>query len=302
MIIVNNINFREDMNNICRHKLEEKGYDLTGVTNEHDLPIVFYFTAMLRLIQPRQRRIEKATGFSCPTELEAGLLRFEEKLRNGEDLLPNMSKTLTKVEFQDKMLYAWHIHHFHLGTTIESDHFVSRTGDVLYAIIKDDCAYFIKIMPHGHWSDKELLEIVHQNWPKIIEKYKKEGEPRVSLGSHDIKVLRKGSINTVVTMDDHTVYSGNTYGFTISGDSLEARSNTNKLISCIRKLEKATKQHFADENFNSIDPHLLEKYQREGVSLHLVYEDKKAYISDADNNLLHKQPFLSLFLRALDVS
>ena len=87
---------------------------------------------------------------------------------------PYMSKTIIDADSHDSMLDHWGIYHFHLGTELEeSGNFIRRTGDILLCRIDDKYAYFITILPHGRnvpapWYRKELIEIIHKNWPESI--------------------------------------------------------------------------------------------------------------------------------------
>ena len=165
------INLFEELANIFRQDLEDLGYSTTSLRTPEEVTMM-YVTTYERLVSKRVRSIEFANGFQVPSHLQSGFDLLCEKFRNGCSVYPHLSRTTDKMDFQDKMLFDWGIHHFHLGTVIENDGYVNRTGDVLYAIVSEDKVRCLVIQPHNHWADKDLLEIVLANWPELLETWR----------------------------------------------------------------------------------------------------------------------------------
>ena len=147
-------------------------------------------------------------------------------MRQGGNLNPFRSKRITKQNEPDGLLDFWRIHHFHLGTRADCDGFMQRTDELLFCLFDDTCAYFIRVAPHHPqpWFMKELLEIVHSNWPDTIGPYRLKGvtgsDPERS--DNDRKLLRQANVMSHHTMQDGTTYIetglGNTTGGVHIGD------------------------------------------------------------------------------------
>ena len=76
----------------------------------------------------------------------------------------------------------------------------------------------LKIDAHNHWSDKELLNIAHANWPELTSDWDVSGRPEVDFSSPEIGKLRKAGINVIVKRSDGTSIIGE-YGITAAGTS-----------------------------------------------------------------------------------
>ena len=227
-----NIHIYDDLVKIFRKEIEEVGYPTANITDPYKL-IIMYFTMRKRLVEKRPRKVILPHGFTCPSALQNGLDALMKKFENGEDVNPHLSRTTKELDFPDLMLFDWNIHHFHLGTTIEADGYMSRTGDILYAIVSKDEVHFIKIQPHNHWSDLDLIETIHQNWPELISMFKIDGTPEVAFNSTEIAQLRKAHVNVMITTQDGTGYLGMGMGFMTDGSSSDAA------LQAVRKAHEA---------------------------------------------------------------
>ena len=200
-----------------------------------------------RIIAPKPRQILKASNFD-PLNYEDGLAKLENTIRNGESLSPYMSRKINDMGFHDSLLDSWGIYHFHLGTELaENGNFISRTRDILLCRIDNCFAHFIKILPHvpAPWYKKELIEIIHKNWPRSIKHALAVGVTAISPSFNDQELaeLRRNNIAVFLEMSDGTIYIapgvGNTLGL-VTGDG----SNVNdirfadKIHYLSEKLEK----------------------------------------------------------------
>ena len=89
------------------------GYDISNISNE-EIPFI-YFNAENRRPINRKRRIEISDIFNCPSQLENGWESLKLLIKSGQNILPNLSKMVTKLNKKDSLLYDWGIYHFHLG-------------------------------------------------------------------------------------------------------------------------------------------------------------------------------------------
>ena len=225
------INLYGDFANTIRHGMAYEGYDIASLRGDDEATIRSYSRMNRRIIAPRPRQILKASAFD-PSNHEVGLAKLEAAIRIGENLSPYMSRKITDVGYQDSMLNHWGIYHFHLGTEMEEGgSFVRRTGDILLCRVDESHAYFIKILPHGRnanapWYQKELIEIIHENWPESIRHARATGVNGLSPSLNDEKVAelrRKSNIVLFLEMSDGTVYVphgvGNTLGIVATDGS-----------------------------------------------------------------------------------
>jgi hypothetical protein len=135
-----------------------------------------------RLVAPRRRRAHLAPGLrgsSKWTEHEGALEAIVGKISAGEDLTPHLSRgvevahvpdgsapsALKRRGDRDLLISDWAIHHLHLGTVVETDGFVERTGDLLFAAFTDEEAYLLGVHVHGSWAAYELIDTLVENWP-----------------------------------------------------------------------------------------------------------------------------------------
>lgn len=241
MSVTINENLNADLSRIMREELNSAGFDTSSISDK-DIPIK-YFTVSLRTIKKKPRTVVKATGFTCPTDLQEGLALLEDKIINGESLFRHQSKSVNKLSTEDKLLYCWSIHHFHLGTTTDASGFITRTGPVLFAFVTDDTVYMIDVKLHGAWSDTSLLQTIHDNWPGLIEAWKVEGKPTIHLESPDIASLRKSNINAIVKLNDGTSYTGPGLGMSTAGTPMVATFKSIEMTRTINKFIRDIKNN-----------------------------------------------------------
>lgn len=231
---------------LFRDELEESGYDTSGITDDFQL-FQKYFTLCSRLVKPKPRNVIESDVFSCPEELKAGYDALKTKFRNGENVYANLHKPIKNINFDDLMLYDWNIQHFHLGLN-ERNGFVTRTGDVLLALIMDDTCYCVSIKPHGHWSDKELLEIINRNWPNLTKAYKMDANlvPEYSPSDEELASLRSMGVNVIQQLSDGSVVTPIGGGYQGDKSSTNAFWHASELRKIIYNSEKIIRQQILD--------------------------------------------------------
>ena len=128
-----------------------------------------------RLILPSPRSIIKSKEFICPGEYETALDELEKKIVNGESLIPYLSEKITDLNYNDKLLNDWNIYHLHLSRRFRQDGFAKRSDFELFIYVTDYIIYFIQIYPHSKedlYSTQDMVRIIYDNWPDLIEKYR----------------------------------------------------------------------------------------------------------------------------------
>ena len=249
------INLYRDFADAIRYEMASEGYEIASVKGDDEAAIRLYAKLSRRMIAPRPRQILKASDFD-QSDYEDAIAKLENAIRSGANLSPYMSKTIIDAESHDSMLDHWGIYHFHLGTELEeTGNFVRRTGDILLCRVDDSYAYFIAILPHGRnvpapWYRKELIEIIHKNWPESIRHALATGVTGVSPSLNDPEVeelRRRTNLVLFLEMSDGTVYIppgvGNTLGLVATDGS---NINDTRFADKIRDLTKMVEDRIGD--------------------------------------------------------
>ena len=250
------MNLYGDLVDAIRRGLESDGYDVASVENDDEATVRLYSRLTRRNVVPRPRRILKADDFE-PSSHECGIAKLESAIRYGEHLAPYMSKTIADIDAQDSLLDHWGIYHFHLGNDLEDNgKFVRRTRDILLCRIDDTSLYFIKVLPHGHdasapWYKKELIEIIHKNWPESIRHALATGVTGLSPRLNDQQVAelrRKAVLMLLLEMADGTVYMppgvGKTLGLVATDGS---NVNDTRFADEVYRLIKLVEQRIIED-------------------------------------------------------
>jgi hypothetical protein len=221
------ITLYEDWAGWLGDELKALGYNLDPNFSSQDVAMA-YFNVMQRRIPAAPRRFELSSDFSCPPEVQAGFDWLREKSERGDDLNGHASRGITKANKFDPLLFDWGIHHFHLGTTLEANGLVQGTKLVLLAIVQGAMIYCINIRPHGNsnpmlWAERELLEIVHSNWPDLIRQFKSDfTDVTPKLNDEQYFTMREAGANAFLELKDGTVYLSPGGGFMLAGNSFSA--------------------------------------------------------------------------------
>lgn len=255
---IEHIDLFNDWSNLIKTELDEQLFNTNGL-NEDEISIL-YFSNRKKIIDPKKRTIFKSDIFNCPSEHQLGLELIESKLTKGELLRPFQSRQLKKLKTKDGLLFDWGIYHLHLGTEIQSDGFIERTGPLLYLIIDDFNAYFIDVLNHGEWTNQELLRIIHRNWPQTIESSRIKGKGIVGLeknfSDEEINQLRRANVNVLIEIEPGVIYIGPGGGVAGNGQSAEAVNayieNRNNLKRLEDQIIKNTSD-FLKQVFTNLD-------------------------------------------------
>ena len=236
------MNFISDLADIIKQQFEKAGISYDNRLDVRDLT-AHYLEMLNRRVVPTPRRVHlsdeihdslgklahESNKEQKEKALEAWRTVFDIRhlLAKGENVTRFLSKSVNDFTSQDKMLWDFGMHHFHLNRTLEpSGDFVERSDYLLFAIIADADAYFVDVRPHRdpqrlEWVRQDLLAIVHSNWPKLIEANILRGILGGGSGRTDeeIKELRRKSIN-------HTPQFGKDVIFSLGGGMMTDGSST----------------------------------------------------------------------------
>lgn len=215
------MNLFKDFADLARRDMATRGYDVADVEGDDHAAVMMYLKIKRYAVQPRPRVILKAAGFQCPPQHLQGLNQLELAIRRGEDLTPYRSKNVASAGSRDGLLDYWGIHHFHLGAALMNDGFVERTEQLLFCLIHEEYACFLKVAAHNPspWAEKDLIEVIHQNWPEVIGPYRIPNISSLSpeISDEDRKELRAANVTTFLDMQDGTIYCEPGFGNTSGG-------------------------------------------------------------------------------------
>lgn len=240
------MNFLDDWHNEMIEEINQAGLRFSDNLAK-DYLIIRYFTYLRKLGSKKSLNIHKSREFVCPDEYQDGLQDIEEKLKQGEDISPYLSKDADKL-VNDLMFNDWGVIHLHLGKELEENgQYIKRTGPLLFLYFKEDNAYLINIFPHQNWTKKEVLQIMYSNWPELIKPYIMTGvqglEPGYSESQH-LKLRKKG-YNVMLELEDE---NGEKFamippgmGIASSGDPVQDVKKYHQIIKQIRDIEEMIK-------------------------------------------------------------
>ena len=223
--------FRSDVNTIAStfiqmfelcHKRE-----ISNLSN----PLLRWLDFRLRFIDPRPRKIIFSKKFPklLPKTITKTANDLYRKIETGLDINPYQGKGLIlhhdtsckKREKRTDLLWAdWNIIHLHLCNKDipKSRYFSERADWLLFGMVGHDFFAFIDIRHHKDddlFSDPELIKIVAQSWPQIINPYELKSihAPETHLTAEEYAVARKGGVTCLITIDGK-VYLGLGTGIT----------------------------------------------------------------------------------------
>jgi len=197
--------WRDYIDSLQQHLLS-KGFIATGNEKDDEL-FIAHFNWMRRRITSEPRTVHVPANFQAPAQFACEVSAIQKDIEAGTDVTPRLSKRIMDWAYTDAMLSDWGVFHFHLGSSVGTDGFTTRTGSLLFARVDDTNAYFLGVFDHRSWTNEDLVEIVHANWPETIQRYKVDGVQLPGQPTSDErKQLRAARINASVQLKDGTVY------------------------------------------------------------------------------------------------
>lgn len=246
------LDFSKDWTRYLKKQLENVGYK-TG-TKDTDIHYQ-YFNLMNRLVGVKPRKVLVSKDFNIPEGYEDAIQAIRVKIEKGEDINSHLSTSLLDSNYNDGLLNDWGIYHLHLGTKLKKIRnkgsrrkgvFVERTGPLLFMRFDKEKAYMINVMEHNNWAKKEVIKIIHENWPESIEKYLMKGVQVVSpqLNDEAHEALRKHGITSMVQLEEGVIYMPLGGGVASNGDSTAVVMTCLHYSNLIRGLELKVKNNY----------------------------------------------------------
>lgn len=115
----------------------------------------------------QKRNVIESSAFNCPQEHMLAYQKFIHLVESGSSLLRFCSRKNFKKPYEanDPLFDDWGIAHFHFAET--------GTEQVMFAIVEPETIFLLAVFPHGKgygdvWYKKQLIEIVHNEFPSLI--------------------------------------------------------------------------------------------------------------------------------------
>ncbi|MCM0755615.1 hypothetical protein M7784_10200 [Desulfovibrio aminophilus] len=246
------LDFRADFKDYLLAQFTKQGYQIPQEKPLQEIAYL-YFNFQRRSIPLCPRAILESSEFHCPSEHAVGYLALKEKLITGQNANPYLSKRLRDVHYNDPLLNDWGIHHFHLGTDLDQSGFVERTKKLLFAFVTNHKVYCINIYDHLSWCNKDIMNVLYNNWPDLFEhKIIKGISPSVFDDDEYISTFRKSGIMSPIRFGN-SMYAPLGGGLTTAKTSVRATLYANRYISVIKNFEK-----FIKDNIDYISNKILE--------------------------------------------
>jgi hypothetical protein len=237
--------FMADWYAVARKSLEVDGYK--GIPADDMACSYAFFESKWRRISKVPRRVELAPEFQVPEQHTTGFNMLRARFEAGDDLAPNMSRTIFDAAKKDLFLNDWGIHHFHLGAGphTKKPGFLRGTKELALAWVAEDAVYFIKIGSHGQdvgnatWGDLEILDIVDRRWPRLLDPYDPggawlpdddDGQPKPT--ADEVVMMRRFTTLKKLTSGRLVLPPGG--GNTMSGNSFQALRTHNRILTNIQ--------------------------------------------------------------------
>ena len=207
---------------------------------------MYYLNAVRRRIVPRARPVERAPSLARNPLAQPFMHVIDEieaASRRGDDLWPRLSRKVDELRDDDAMLNDWGIHHLHLGPIgAAPGSRADRTGELLFVFVREDRLYFLDVLLHGKgqrpWIRRDLVEIIHSNWPDTIRRHRINGVSGIGLLDGQVANLRRKNATMFLEMKDSTVYAPLGGGYTSSGISAQALTNTDWFCATIDEFQE----------------------------------------------------------------
>ncbi len=270
---------------------QEWGYDLAH-SADNDAASLYDLDTLRPQLSAIPRELHISREFVCPEQHREGWALLQRKVAAGDDLTPHLSKQYRSIfkqngkGYSDRLLDEWGVHHFHLGVFPDKrdPSFVERDDYVVFAVVNSVGFYAINVYLHGDWAKKSIVEIMHRNWPELIEGFKIRGIAAAEIDERARKELGIKHIGSLVQVSDGTVYGALGPPVSFAGTSIESVINTDKWRAELRDLQNQLERLLPDLA-PTAEPYGYHNSTSIKANLRLTDTGYSAYLPDFDLTL-----------------
>lgn len=244
-------------------KKDKRDSSLTSNIQDYELSLLsnLFYSIIHRLFVQKPRQIIKYPEFDDKGNA-VGIANLERKIVNGESLIPHLSKLIFDTDQSsnnDPMLNEWSIHHFHIPPNDGNGTFVTRSSDLLFAIVTEDQFIFLDVQPHSDstgtyepWIDVGIIEKIEEHYPTLLEQHY-IGDGRTPLTQEQRKALRSKNDNTNIITTCGKEYRTPGFGSVAAGLPVSSIIKGDRASALIESLpaEPAVQLKF-DTNYNLV--------------------------------------------------
>ena len=246
-----NIDLNADFDRIADEKLKKQGVKRKSKSRAG----LDYYRLQQRLVENKPRIVKKSRDFSCPQGYEKALKLIEKVIEQGKNIHPFMTRNLKNLRNEDLLLSDWGIYHLHLSDETDDkkrDGFMKRSDKLLMVRIDKNCVYFITVVSHNKknlWTLKRYIQIIRDNWPETIEKYRLQDVKAVEHISEDKHTLaRKKHALTITELEDGTCYMLLGGGYASDGSSITAVRMYDTFMEQLQDAEKVLRNNLCKQS------------------------------------------------------
>ena len=296
------INLIENWDNHLNNRMLKMGYEAEkgGYTS------LDYHKAMKKLISVHPREVFYSREFSYQDKYQPALTQLILDIESGKNLIPYMSKQVKNPAFNDDMLNNWGIHHFHLNIDKEEKtEFIERSDWLLLAFVNEKAAYLLNVYPHKKpylWTHIKLIEIIHNNWPELIEENRLDEV--VSLGEKlddkSYRKVRRNNANTLLELGENQVYGLIGGGYSSDGSSIKALRISDYWHNCMMEIESFIHDEYLNfkRQMLTFDSNSMDKTLE--VELMTVTEEE-IILLEKQRNIIIKVNYNNQDIKMLDI-
>lgn len=243
--------FENDVLEWTNLAIKRLGYELSG-KDKVESRLDYLFNLLRNKIPTVPRKVHIAKHFNCPPKYDTALKQIIFEIESGADLSPRGSrKQNKKIGYYDSMLLDWNIYHLHLGRKIirsgKNKGLIEGFKEILFVFITDENAYIIGVFDHNSWAKKNVLKVVHDNWPYLLDMYKLKGNISLEkeIKDEDREFFRNNSINCFIEIEND-IYMGPGGGITSAGTGLTESRKTNIVMILVDNLKEWLNEYYSN--------------------------------------------------------
>nr|WP_321239376.1 hypothetical protein [uncultured Tolumonas sp.] len=292
------INHRADLDEIAIKRMKEWGF--VWNVKSHVSPFLQLLNISFKQIDITPRNVIESSVFTCPKDCIDGYKQLTNHILMGKNINIYLSSGSIDGGFNDGFLNHFGLYHFHLGTIIQrrgkSKNFIQRTKYIAVAYVTPEAIYMIDIRPHAPdlWIDKSLVEVIHNEWPDLISKYKIQNAitSGKTFSTDELHAIRHHSYNLLISMPDGTLYSPTGAGVSLCGTNSDITLYCLRIHKCIKCYLNLIKSEYYTENKDLTHPIRLKVIAVTPMSLGVI---------DLKNNQYHLATYNNSDIKTIDV-